>query len=339
MALEWISSKSDAGKVLWSQFVEAQRLGLADLLRLFPSCCPPLGALVAIAPSMSPRYYSIANSPLAVKETVAVAFSVVRLKCGVTVPSLDANAVAQYGNRSPIILKRGLCTSFLEDCLRKWLFPSQAAPVQDVMLKVFLRPSIAFRLPPSISSPLILIGPGTGVAPFIGFLQHRAALEKARIRSGDDVSTGIWRGGFELDHEDLPAECNTIGQFVKSSSPGPVHLFYGCRDERDYLYRDELTMRLHEQTLTSLNVAFSRASNEKVYVTHKMREKLQELAHLILQEEAHVYICGDGNRMASDVQHVLKEALKEYGCLEGDKLEEYYKELKLRRRLVLDIWS
>ena len=95
-------------------------------------------------------------------------------------------------------------------------------------LRVFHKPTISFRLPGSVSHPLILVGPGTGVAPFVGFLKHREHLEcERRQRAGQQMCTGMWRGGFELDECDLPCEGNVVETFINSIAPGPVRLYFG----------------------------------------------------------------------------------------------------------------
>jgi len=229
----------------------------------------------------------------------------------------------------------------LEQLLRPRLAgagPSATEP----KLRVFLRPSLAFRLPGSVSAPLILVGPGTGVAPFVGFLQHRAVMKAERETAGDDVSTGLWRGGFEIEAADLPAECpSSVTQFLKESPEGPVHLFFGCRDAGDFLYKDELQQREREGTLSSLEVAMSRLSTspEKVYVTHRLLARGPEIARLLRQEGAYVYVCGDGTKMAKDVYAAVKNVLQVHGGLSEADADAELDDMKLRRRYVVDIWS
>jgi methionine synthase reductase len=328
--IQWLCSKGDVGKQLWGQFIEGQRIGLGELLTLFPSCRPTLAVLLACSGSMPPRFYSIASSPLLMKDVAVVAFSSVRYTCGLTAHPDRPNA------EKPQILKRsGVCTSYLERIITDRL----AGMKVDEKVRVFLKPSVTFRLPGSVSPPLILIGPGTGVAPFVGFLQHRAMLEKERKREGGEITTGTWRGGFDLEGEDLPHECNNVGKFIQSTPAGPVSLFFGCRNESDYLYRAQLENWKKDGTLTSLEVAQSRSGPEKIYVTHKLREKGAELAHSVLNEGGYIYICGDGNRMAKDVYTAVSEILKLHGKLSEQQAEDTLDEMKLRRRYVTDIWS
>ncbi len=183
------------------------------------------------------------------------------------------------------------------------------------------------------------------MAPFIGYLEQRRALEvERRLKTkSDGVCTGCWRGGYELEEKDLPSEDNLVDQFIYSINPGSIHLYYGCRDDNDFLYRDALTSFVEDGTLTSLNVARSRAQEEKRYVTHLLREQGALLARKILKEGAYVYICGDGNRMAKDVFETIKQALVEHGAAhsikDAEQADIYLKEMRARQRYLLDIWS
>jgi len=352
--MTWLCSKCNLGKAMWKNFIEEQSLGIGEILALFPSCVPTLSALVAAAGNLPPRYYSIASSPLVHGSRASVAFSVVHFKSGITCSSSS-------GQQAPPLQmkKTGLCTSYLEYVLSPWLHAGKkiicfdrsvdASSMTPPLVRVFHRPTLTFHLPGSVAPPLILIGPGTGVAPFIGFLEHREYLERERSRTKQvsllrktpsaEATTGIWRGGYELDETDLPQELNTVGQYISSVPPGPIHLFFGCRGEQDYLYKDALAARLVDGTLASLEVAFSRISSEKVYVTHKLAARASEIAQLMINEGAYVYICGDGNSMAKDVYTTIKKCLQEQGEMSEEKAEELLQELKLRRRYVLDIWS
>jgi methionine synthase reductase len=338
--IEWLCSKGDVGKRLWNQFIEEQRIGISEFLTLVPSCCPSLLAFLDVVSPMPPRYYSIASSPSVRTHSLTFAFSVVRYECRVSEPChLDPNLFA------PKVRRCGMCTSFLESTLAPWLkrrdFSSSASSsaCPPPSIRIFHKPTITFRLPSSIASPLILIGPGTGVAPFIGFLEHRCYLERERLNAGDDISTGVWRGGLELACSDLPPECNVIDSFINAQPPGPVLLFYGCRNEDDFLFRKQIESFITDRTITKFDVAMSRIGPEKVYVTNKLREHAVEIARLIMHEGAYVYICGDGNRMAKDVCAAVTEILVEHGGATYEQANEILNEMRLRRRYVLDVWS
>lgn len=177
VAIQWLCSKGDIGKQLWGQFIDAQRVGLGEFLGLFPSCKPTLSALLACAGTMPPRFYSIASSPLISKDSATVAFSCVRYTCGLSSPEGSVD-------KATVLKRSGLCTSYLETLCTAH-FEGKSAPEDTVRL--FLKSSVTFKLPGSISPPLILIGPGTGVAPFMGFLQHRAMIEKEKKKEGKPI--------------------------------------------------------------------------------------------------------------------------------------------------------
>lgn len=333
--MKWLCSKTDTGKSLWSHFIESQRLGIAEILFLFDSCVPPLSALLSVLTPMPPRYYSIASSPLSCKNSLQIAFSIVQYTCGVSVTSSGAAAYTSD------IHRKGLCTHYLKDLSSRWIHPTHTHDDdKPVSVRIFLKPTISFHLPGSVAPPLILIGPGTGVAPFVGFLDHRAHLEKERSESiGDEMCCGVWRGSFELEEKDLPPESNQVGSYIKSVVRGAIFLFFGCRCESDYLYKQELEHFRESGTLTVLDVAMSRVGPEKVYVTHMMKARGHRLAKLIIEEGAYIYICGDGNQMAKDVGAAVKFVLCEHGGLNATQADELIEEMKHRRRYVMDVWS
>eukprot|EP00981_Chlorochromonas_danica_P012496 scaffold5082_cov195-Ochromonas_danica.AAC.7 len=322
-----LASREAESKQLWSHFVEQQRIGVAELLLLFPSCLPTLAQLLALLPPAVPRYYSIASSPLSNPQSVSIAFSVVRYTCEITDP---------LGHLQGAIRRSGVATLYLEHNLRGLLHPERYPQASVNSVRVFHRPSTFFRLPCSAGIPLVLIGPGTGVAPFLSFLDHRSHQQRRRSNEG---STGLWRGGFELDDEDLPVERNSIENFISSQTPGPIHLFYGCRNHGDFLFKEDLERYSDYGVLTSLDVAMSRLTPDKIYVTHKLRERGSEIADLVVNRGAHVYICGDGNKMAKDVIAALKEAVAQFNGCSEESAAQIVTEMQQRHRLLLDIWS
>jgi sulfite reductase (NADPH) flavoprotein alpha-component len=118
-----------------------------------------------------------------------------------------------------------------------------------------------------------------------------------------------------------------------------VHLFFGCRGEQDFLFQAQLQQFLADRTLTSLDVAMSRVQEHKVYVTHKLRARGAELARLILNEGAYIYVCGDGNCMAKDVNSTLLEIFKSHGEMGEAEAADLIATLKIKRRYSQDIWS
>jgi sulfite reductase (NADPH) flavoprotein alpha-component len=173
----------------------------------------------------------------------------------------------------------------------------ERAPV-GTALPVFLHWNQNFRLPEDPSLPVIMIGPGTGVAPFRAFLEHRQA-------------TGA-RGGNWL-------------------------IFGDQHRASDFLYEDQFTAMLEDGTLTRLDTAFSRDQAEKIYVQDRMRENSKEL-YAWLERGAYFYVCGDATRMAKSVQEALTDAVAEgQGCT-LENAAEYVATMKKRRRYQQDVY-
>ncbi|EFN59935.1 hypothetical protein CHLNCDRAFT_7300, partial [Chlorella variabilis] len=251
----------------------AGRPSLLQLLRQFPSCRPPLDALLDALPPLAPRMYSLSCSPLECPDKVQVAFTVVRY------------STEQYGQH------QGVATTWLHGLCEAIAAGAQPAAAAALRLPIFLRRGGAFGPPDSLETPLIMIGPGTGVTPFRGFLQHRRA-QVAAAAAGGCVAGGT------------------------SSTKGPAWLYFGCRrEDQDYLYREDLEGFQADGTLDRLHVAFSRAQAHKVYVQHLMQQHAAELHDMIARQGARVYLCGDGAGMARDVHACLASILQQQGGL------------------------
>lgn len=217
---------------------------------------------------LQPRLYSIASSQKHVGEAVHLTIATVRYE------SLGRG-------------RSGVASTFFAD---------RTGP--SVPIPVFVHTAKHFRLPEDPSTPVIMVGPGTGVAPFRAFLQERRAL-----------------GGG-----------------------GKNWLFFGeQRRESDYLYESELEGLKQEGLLTRLDLAFSRDQAAKVYVQHRMKEASKEL-YAWLEEGAHFFVCGDGARMAKDVDAELQAVVaRESGC-SPEAAAEYVEGLKKSKRYKKDVY-
>jgi sulfite reductase (NADPH) flavoprotein alpha-component len=214
------------------------------------------------------RLYSIASSLLAHPDEVHLTVAAVRY---------------ETHGRS----RKGVCSTFLTDV---------AKPGANV--SIFVQPNKNFRLPADGSTPIIMVGPGTGVAPFRAFVEHRAAL----------------------------------------GSAGKNWLFFGDqRYTYDFLYQLEWQDFLKNGQLTKLDLAFSRDQPEKVYVQDKMVEKGAEL-YSWLEEGAHFYVCGDANRMAADVHEALISIVENFGAKSREEAEAYVENLKKSKRYQRDVY-
>ena len=203
---------SRGGKEAYKAEIQDGRPGLVDLLDRFPSCKPELAHLVDTLPSLVPRFYSITNSPAANPNRIQVAFSVVKVES------------------APRRVFKGVATTWLRQTLSIGPSRRRGAEAALVKIPIYHKGGGDFK-PAPLDAPVIMIGPGTGVAPFRGFLQERRAR--------------------------LAAERGTRG--------AESWLFFGCRkEEEDFLYRDELEGFVKEGTLSHLVAAFSRAQEQKV---------------------------------------------------------------------------
>ncbi|GAA4988893.1 hypothetical protein GCM10025734_14880 [Kitasatospora paranensis] len=165
-------------------------------------------------------------------------------------------------------------------------------------MPVFVQRSPHFRPPAGSATPMIMVGPGTGVAPFVGFLEERQA-----------------RG-----------------------HTGPNWLFFGeQREATDFYYREELEAFRAGGHLDRLDVAFSRDQRNKIYVQDRMREQGPRLWRW-LQEGAHFYVCGDAGRMAKDVDQALREIVATHGGLDEESAAAYVRQLASDKRYVRDVY-
>jgi sulfite reductase (NADPH) flavoprotein alpha-component len=241
---------------------------LAEVLERFPSARPPLTELLATLARLQPRLYSISSSQKAHPSEVHLTVGVVRFE-----------TLGRW--------RSGVASNFLG---------VRSLPGDEV--RVYLQSSPKFRLPADPNTPIIMIGPGTGIAPFRAFLEERAA-------------TGV---------------------------KGKSWLFFGNQHfEYDFLYKDELTQFLECGALTKLGLAFSRDSAEKVYVQNRMLEQGAELWRW-LQDGAHLYVCGDAKRMAGDVNRALQSIAQTHGNLSAEDAPQFTANLAKEKRYHKDVY-
>ena len=238
-----------------------------DVVRQYPA---PVSAqdLFGCLRKLTPRLYSIASSQAEVEEEVHLTVGVVRY---------DAFDQPHLGGASGFLAER------LEE---------------DGEVRVYVEPNDNFRLPADSNTPVIMIGPGTGIAPFRAFLQQR-----------------------DVDGAD-----------------GQNWLFFGNPHfAQDFLYQTELLDFKKRGVLNRLDVAFSRDQANKIYVQDRIRENGAEL-YQWLENGAHVYICGDGNRMAKDVHSALLDIIKEHGQLNEEQAQDYLDTLRSNKRYQKDVY-
>lgn len=216
---------------------------------------------------LQPRLYSIASSQKAVGESVHLTVAVVR-----------------YGVKHSLRGRNGVCSTFLAE--------------RADGLPVFVHSAKYFRLPEDPQAPVIMVGPGTGVAPFRAFVQDRQA----------------------------------------TGAGGPAWLFFGEQHAgTDFLYDGEWNAAIQAGSLTKLTTAFSRDQAEKIYVQHRMLEHGAELFDW-LQRGAYFYVCGDAARMAKDVDAALHRIVEQHGGMTAEQAKEYVDSMKNVKRYRKDVY-
>lgn len=244
-----------------------------DIARAFPLVRPyRQDELLALLKPLAPRAYSISSSINANPESVHLTVGSVRY---------------QINNRE----HGGVCSTYLADDL-----------AVGSQVRCYFTGNKAFSVPQDNAVPIIMVGPGTGIAPFRAFLQERGYRSEHGEQSGDN-----W-------------------------------LFFGDRNrDSDFLYRAELESLLEEKRLTRLDAAFSRDGAQKIYVQHLMAQNGAEL-FAWLERGAYFYICGDAYNMAKDVDKALHQLVQSHGGFDEAGAKNYINELKKAKRYVRDVY-
>ncbi|EBP3304155.1 NADPH-dependent assimilatory sulfite reductase flavoprotein subunit [Salmonella enterica subsp. enterica] len=240
---------------------------IVDMVRFSPAQLDAQ-ALIDLLRPLTPRLYSIASSQAETENEVHVTVGVVRY---------DIEGRARAGGAS----------SFLADRVE-----------EEGEVRVFIEHNDNFRLPANPQTPVIMIGPGTGIAPFRAFMQQRAA----------------------------------------DGAKGKNWLFFGNPHfTEDFLYQVEWQRYVKEGVLSRIDLAWSRDQKQKIYVQDKLREQGAELWRWI-NDGAHIYVCGDANRMAKDVEQALLEVIAEFGAMDAEAADEFLSELRVERRYQRDVY-
>jgi cytochrome P450/NADPH-cytochrome P450 reductase len=262
------SSERYRGEVL------GKRKSVFDLMQEHPACELPFHLYLEMLSLLSPRYYSISSSTAAAGA-----------RCSVTVAVVDGPASSGNG------VFKGVCSNYLAD-----------RRPGDVVHALVRETKAGFRLPDDAGKPIIMVGPGTGLAPFRGFLQERAS-QKA--------------GGKAL---------------------GPAMLFFGCRHpDQDFLYADELKA-FADQGVSELHVGFSRGTGPKTYVQDLIAAQKDRVWSLI-QGGAVVFVCGDGGKMEPDVKRKLMDIYREKSNADEAAAQRWIDDMGTQNRYVLDVWA
>ncbi|XP_051534477.1 NADPH--cytochrome P450 reductase-like isoform X1 [Myxocyprinus asiaticus] len=273
-----MASSSPEGKALYQSWVLDSCRNILAILEDLPSLRPPVDHLCELLPRLQARYYSISSSSKVHPNSIHI--------CAV---------VVEYETKTGRVNK-GVATNWL-----KTKIPTDNG--HKATVPMYIRKS-QFRLPFKSTNPVIMIGPGTGIAPFMGFIQERGWLKE----QGKEVG-------------------NTV-------------LYFGCRHKNeDFLYQEELEEFEKTGVLTELNVAFSRDQAQKVYVQHLLKNNKETVWRLVHTDNAHIYICGDARNMARDVQNSFYEIAEELGGMSRTQAVDYIKKLMTKGRYSQDVWS
>lgn len=294
-----LAQKLGGDKIAFAEKIHSQKLNIADALLYLSGGIPwttvPFNFIIEFIPHLQPRYYSISSSSLSEKTniniTAVVESEVVngRVVTGVVTNLLKHIQVDQNNNSEKLQVHYDL--SGPHDKFEHYKLP------------VHIRRS-TFKLPSSSSVPIIMIGPGTGVAPFRGFVRERVA----QVQKNE--------------------------QKIASSL-----LFYGCRDQNDFLYKEEWPK--YSKVLGSsfeLFTAFSRQTpGTKVYVQDKLLEQSAKI-NTLLEAGAFVYVCGDASKMAREVQATLATIISKERGISQEKSSELIRSFKVQNRYQEDVW-
>ena len=254
-----IENKNDLVDYMWGR-------ELIDLFKEYPQQGLAVEDFVSLLRPMPPRLYSIASSLSAHSEEVHLTVAVVRYD--------------SHGRK-----RKGVCSSYLAERVGE-------------TIPCYFHPNKNFKLPADLNAPIIMVGPGTGIAPFRAFIEERMA----------------------------------------TSASGKNWLFFGDRSQKtDYLYGEEWIRYQKEGILNELDLAWSRDQEEKVYVQHKMLERGAELWNWI-QDGALFYVCGDASRMAKDVDQALRTIAQEHGSMSEEDSAVWIKSLQKEKRYLKDVY-
>ena len=232
-----------------------------------------------VCPRLQPRYYTISSSSTVYPTTIHITLAVLETEKKVGAGAGEGGGVF-----------RGLCSGYL------------AGLKNGDMVRAFVRES-TFRLPKQLGRPVIMFGPGTGIAPMRAILQERSHGRKNGVEHGQSI------------------------------------LYFGCKNRTmDYIYRDELEMLRDEGTLTELHLAFSREQKHKVYVQNLLAQRASETWRLIHDDMASIFVCG-AVKMGADVDHTLQDIISAQGGMTREKAKAYLDKMAVAGRFIQELWS
>lgn len=260
--------------ISYKEKVLDKRLTMLDLLEQYSACELPFERFVELLPPLKARYYSISSSPRMEERQASITVGVVH--------GPAKSGLGEYN---------GVASTYL----------AGRQPGDEIVMFVST-PTSGFRLPSKPEIPVIMVGPGTGIAPFRGFLQARHALKK---------------------------EGKTLGE---------AHLYCGCRNEADQIYADEMK-QFEQEGIVKLYTAFSRMEGQdKTYVQQLMKENAREIIAL-LDAGGQLYVCGDGSKMAPEVELTVQNAYQEAHGVSEQEASKWLEAMQQEGRYAKDVWT
>jgi len=283
-ALQRMSSKE--GREEYKEKIVDLHVGIADIVcTLCPSISMQLEHFIFVCPRLQPRFYTISSSSSLHPHSVHLTVGIMR-------------GARKHGNGGEWF---GVCSGHLSNIASN--ITGSFGGANTPTCRIFVRTS-SFRLPSDTTRPIIMVGPGTGIAPMRAFLQERSYQKhKKNMMVGDSV------------------------------------LYFGCRRrDSDYLYEEELKQFQEQGVLTHLHVAFSREENHKVYVQHLIADHAKETWDLIDRQQASIYVCG-GTKMGLDVTETITKVIADVGGKGMDGAKAYVDRLRSEGRFVQELWA
>ncbi|XP_076064807.1 methionine synthase reductase-like [Oratosquilla oratoria] len=290
---------SKEGMQEYGKCIRDAMVSFLDLLLLFPSCKPPVTAVLEHLPRLLPRPYSAASSSLREPGQVSFVYNLI------DIPREGSIVFGRKGVCSGYLTRIGSKLSGIEMELSDQM---KGLSLKEDVVYIYLRNNQSFRLPDDLKTPIIMVGPGTGVAPFVGFLQHLEA------KSEQDPTLQL----------------------------GESWLFFGCRHkDKDNIFKTELKEFTEKKILNQLCVCYSRDPKEagSKYVQDNIILYGDKVSSLIVDKGAMIYVCGDAKNMAKDVLDSFATVLEKHKSFSNHEARNHLAQMQVKKKYLQDVWS
>jgi len=279
-ALQLLSMNTPEGQASYQEHIQRPMMSVLDVLLAFKSASITFSQLVELCSIIKPRYYSISSSP----SKPGQAPGVCQISCGLL------QLQVEKGAKTPARTFHGYSSGFLNQLKI------------GTRLRVFINPAIEFHMPADLSKPIVMIATGTGLAPFMGFLENLRQAKQQGVAIGENV------------------------------------LFFGCRKKEDYIYQSELKSFLADGIISHLRVAFSREDPKKVQYVQHIYEECSNIAWRLVKEGAYVYICGS-KAMRADVKAATAKIIMKESGMNETETSHCMLGLWANKHYIEDVWG